>query len=207
MVDFRRSFGPLMFISYYFMFSQSFSWFAEFSVTVCWYLLRFVDVYWCVIKWLHQELDEEMCCMVSPVFLVNYMSHPGHLSCRYCRCPLSVASANMRKPISDYNLHCTGANYTIKESKRFKKCLCISWRCTAFFVERTWANCLLQVMLYGGPSWSAVLKSRQWRTTCLRHPTAVYWVDLYVSFVLFFFKNSSGWQMEHDGTTYVQNGL
>ena len=32
--------------------------------------------------------------MVSPVFLVNYMSHPGHLSCRYCRCPLSVASAS-----------------------------------------------------------------------------------------------------------------
>ena len=75
-------------------------------------------------------------------------------------------------------------------NQRIKKCLFISWRCTAFFVEQTWENCLLQVMLYGGPSWSAVLKSRQWRTTCLRHPTAIYWVDLYVSFVLFFLKNS-----------------
>lgn len=132
------------------MFSQSFSWFAEFSVTIRWYLLRFVDVYWCVIKWLHQELDEEMCCMVSPVFLVNYMSHPGHLSCRYCRCPLSVASASQFHPISDYNLHCTRANYTIKESKsvclflddarhslssKHEKTVCSRWCSTAVLPE------------------------------------------------------------------------
>ena len=62
--------------------------------------------------------------MVSPVFLVNYMSHPGHLSCRYYRCPLSVASANQFHPISDYNLHCTARKLHNQENQKvFVYCL------------------------------------------------------------------------------------
>ena len=129
MVGFRKSSGPLMFVLCFLNHSHGLLSLLLWVVDICYDLLMFVHI-----KCLHEELDEEMCCMVSPVFLVNYMSHPGHFSRRYCRCPLSVAGAN-RFQITT----CTapGANCTIKKIKSVLNTLCISWRCTAFFVEQT----------------------------------------------------------------------